>query len=54
MMKILRVDMTELTAEVQEVPEKYRSMGGRWLTDSIICDEVSPLCHPLGPNNKVV
>ena len=53
-MKIIRVDMTELKAEVQEVPKKYRLMGGRWLTDSIICDEVDPLCNPLGPNNKVV
>ena len=54
MTKIIRVDMTELKAEVQEVPKKYRLMGGRWLTDSIICDEVDPLCNPLGPNNKVV
>ena len=53
-MKILRVNMTKLTARVQEMPEKYRAMGGRWLTDRIVCDEVDPLCHPLGPNNKVV
>jgi len=29
-------------------------MGGRWLTSSIVCDEVPPTCHPLGPDNKVV
>jgi len=46
--------MTELTAEVQEVPDKYRFKDGRWLTSSIICDEVDPLAHPLGINNKVV
>ena len=46
--------MTNLTTETQEVPEKYRAMGGRWLTDSIVSDEVDPQCHPLGPNNKVV
>ena len=54
MRKIVRVDMSELRAEIHEVPEKYRFMGGRWLTDSIVCDEVDPLCHPLGPGNKVV
>ncbi|MCW4037048.1 MAG: aldehyde ferredoxin oxidoreductase, partial [Candidatus Bathyarchaeota archaeon] len=54
MKKIIRVDMTGLNVDVQEVPEKYRLMGGRWLTDSIVCDEVDPTCNPLGPNNKVV
>jgi aldehyde:ferredoxin oxidoreductase len=54
MSKIIRVDMTELKTDVQELPEKYKLMGGRWMTDSIICDEVDPLCNPLGPNNKVV
>ena len=54
MKKIIRVDMTDLKTDIQEVPEKYRLMGGRWLTDSIICDEVDPTCNPLGPNNKVV
>ena len=54
MSKILRVNMTDLSANFEEVPEAYRLMGGRWLTTSIISDEVNPLCHPLGPNNKIV
>ncbi len=54
MKKIIRVDMTNLETKVQGVPEKYKNMGGRWLTDSIVCEEVDPKCHPLGPNNKVV
>jgi len=54
MSKILRVNMTNLTAKFEDVPEKYKNMGGRWLTSSIVCDEVPPTCHPLGPNNKVV
>ncbi|MGQ9585738.1 MAG: aldehyde ferredoxin oxidoreductase family protein [Anaerolineae bacterium] len=29
-------------------------MGGRWLSSSIVSDEVEPTCHPLGPNNKLV
>jgi aldehyde:ferredoxin oxidoreductase len=54
MSKILRVNMTDLTAKYEDVPEKYKNMAGRWLTTSIVCDEVDPMCHPLGPNNKVV
>jgi len=54
MSKILRVNMTDLTATLEDVPEKYKNMGGRWLTTSMVCDEVDPMCHPLGPNNKVV
>ena len=54
MEKILRVDMSTLKTKTEEVPEEIRYMGGRWLTDHIVCDEVDPLCNPLGPNNKVV
>ncbi len=54
MAKILRVNMTDRTATFEEVPEKYRLMGGRWLTSSITADEVPPTCHPLGPYNKVI
>jgi len=54
MAKILRVNMTDRTVKYEDVPEKYRSMGGRWLTSTLISDEVDPTCHPLGPNNKVV
>ncbi|MFP4646660.1 MAG: aldehyde ferredoxin oxidoreductase N-terminal domain-containing protein, partial [Candidatus Acetothermia bacterium] len=52
--KFLRVDMSNLKAEFEEVPEKYQSLGGRGLTSSIVADEVPPSCHPLGPNNKLV
>lgn len=53
MSKILRVNMTDLTAKYENVPEKYKLLGGRGLTTAITCDEVPPTCHPLGPNNKV-
>ncbi len=52
--KIIRLNMTDLKITEQKVPEKYREMGGRWLTSSIISDEVDPQGHPLGPNNKIV
>jgi len=51
---ILRVNMSDLTVKKEAVSEKYRVLGGRALTSTIIADEVSPTCHPLGPNNKIV
>ena len=54
MSKILRVNMTDLTAKFEDVPEKYKLMGGRGLTTAITCDEVPPTCQPLGPKNKVI
>ena len=54
MSKILRVNMANLTAKLENLPKKYKDMGGRWLTSSIVSDEVDPMCHPLGPNNKLV
>ncbi len=52
--KILRINMTKLQASYEQVPEKWSRWAGRALTSAIVCDEVDPLCHPLGPNNKVV
>ncbi|MDO9534859.1 MAG: aldehyde ferredoxin oxidoreductase C-terminal domain-containing protein [Bacillota bacterium] len=53
-MKFLRVNMTERTVKEEEVQEKYSKMGGRHLTSCLVADEVPPLCHALGPNNKIV
>jgi len=52
--RILRVNMTDRTAAFEPLPEKYQHRAGRWLTSSIVHDEVPATCHPLGPNNKVV
>ena len=54
MSKILRVNMADRTAVYEDVPEKYKLLGGRGLTSTMIYDEVDPTCHPLGPNNKLV
>lgn len=51
--KILRINMNDLTVKTDELGE-YAGLGGRALTSSIIAREVPPLCHPLGPNNKLV
>lgn len=52
--KIFRVNMTDLTTTVEEVPEAWAGHGGRGLTSTIVAAEVEPTCHPLGPNNKLV
>jgi aldehyde:ferredoxin oxidoreductase len=52
--RILRVNMSEGKAAFEDVPSMYRERAGRWLTSSIISAEVPPMCHPLGPQNKLV
>jgi len=54
MERILRIDMTDRTAAFEPVPDEYKGRAGRWLTSSIIHDEVPADCHPLGPSNKLV
>jgi aldehyde:ferredoxin oxidoreductase len=53
-MWFVRINMTDLSASVEEAPEAYKHLAGRGLTSSLVCDEVPPLCHPLGPSNKLV
>lgn len=53
-MWILRIDMSQLSYTLEPVPEKYRHLYGRAMTSQIVADEVPPLCHALGPNNKLV
>ncbi|HFD39915.1 MAG TPA: aldehyde ferredoxin oxidoreductase, partial [Anaerolineae bacterium] len=54
MSKLMRLNMTDRSVSIEELPERYQHLGGRGLTSTIIYDEVDPLCHPLGPNNKLV
>jgi aldehyde:ferredoxin oxidoreductase len=54
MAKILRINMSSLTATFEEVPEVYRQFGGRGLTACILDREVPPMCDPLGVENKLV
>ena len=53
-MWILRLNMSNRTHRLEDVPEAYRLLGGRGLTSTIISDEIPPGCHPLGPNNKLI
>jgi aldehyde:ferredoxin oxidoreductase len=51
--KILRINMSDLSAKYEPVPEKWARWAGRALTSAVTYDEVPPDCHPLGPNNKL-
>lgn len=52
--KIFRVNMSDLSAKVEAVPEAWMGLGGRGLTSTIVAAEVKPTCHPLGKNNKLI
>jgi aldehyde:ferredoxin oxidoreductase len=53
-MWILRINMSDRTYQLDDVPEAYKVLGGRGLSSTMVYDEVPPTCHPLGPNNKLV
>lgn len=52
--KVYRVNMTDLTYKIEEVPKHWMGLGGRGLTSTVVAEEVDPECHALGPNNKMV
>lgn len=53
-MWVIRINMTDRSYSLEEAPAPLRTLGGRGLTSTIVHDEVPPLCHPLGPSNKLV
>jgi len=54
MVKILRVNMSDLSVNSEDLPEAYQGLGGRGLTSAIVANEVEPTCSPIGPNNKLI
>lgn len=54
MNKLLRVDMTTQRVSEEPLSAPYAGIGGRALTSKIVGEEVPPLCHPLGEQNKLV
>ena len=53
-MKFIRVNMTDNTVNVEDVPQEYRGLGGRGLTSIMINKQVPPRCDPLGPDNTLI
>lgn len=54
MAKIIRVNMSELKASIEEIPKEYQALGGRGLTSGMIGREVPPASDPLGKENKLI
>ncbi len=52
--RILRVNMSNLEAKFEDLPEEYKALGGRGMTSTIVAKEVNPTCNPLGSHNKLV
>jgi aldehyde:ferredoxin oxidoreductase len=54
MSRILRINLTTLTATLAEAAGDYGRFGGRGLTACVLNHEVPPACDPLGEENKLI
>jgi aldehyde:ferredoxin oxidoreductase len=54
MAKILRVNLSDLKANIEDLPKGYEGLGGRALTSTLVSKEVPPLADPLGPENRLI
>ncbi len=52
--RMARFDLTNMSFSYEEIPDKYKSLGGRALTSSLISDEVNPLTDSFSSENKLV
>ncbi len=52
--KILRVDMSSLSATYEPLPDEWLFIGGRGLIARIMNREVLPYEDPLGPKNRLI
>lgn len=50
----LRVDMETGVVTWHPLPAAWMLLGGRSLVARIALDEIPPLCHPLGPENRLL
>jgi aldehyde:ferredoxin oxidoreductase len=51
---MIRVDMTQQTARIEDFPDKWQMLGGRGLSARILLEECDASCDPLGPDNILV
>ncbi len=56
MKHILRIDVGAAGGPAVSIRQvgRYSGLGGRALTSTLVWEEVSPTCDPLGPENKLV
>lgn len=53
-MKVWRINTRTQKLVIDDIPTSWERLGGRGLIARILLDEVSPLCDPLGPENKLI
>ena len=53
-MKILRVNMTDLTSSFEDLPDEWKVLGGRGLTAKILNKEVPSEIDPMSPAAKLI
>ncbi len=52
--RLIRVDMTQLSATTEPYPDEWKLLGGRALSAKILLTECDPACDPLGSENVLV
>jgi aldehyde:ferredoxin oxidoreductase len=52
--RLIRVDMTNQSVNIEPFPEEWKLLGGRALSARILLTECDPECDPLGPDNVLV
>jgi aldehyde:ferredoxin oxidoreductase len=52
--KLIRVDMTDQSVQIDDYPEEWKLLGGRALSAKILLAECDPTCDPLGPENLLI
>ena len=53
-LKLLRINMSDLSHKWEDLPSEYETLAGRALTSTIVAKEVDPKCDPLREGNKIV
>jgi aldehyde:ferredoxin oxidoreductase len=53
-MQLLRVNLETNNVQFEDIPERWKKLGGRGLIARIALDEIPPQCEPLGPYNKLI
>ena len=53
-LKILRINMSDLSHKWEDLPAEYETLAGRAFTSTIVAKEVDPKCDPLRDGNKIV
>lgn len=54
MSQIIRIRMDKLKVTSEEASPDFRHLGGRALTSHVVASEVTPTCHPLSGDNKII